>query len=162
MTVTVRRAEPAEFEAVGRILVEAYGRDGQLNENGYAEELADVATRAAVAEVLVAADASGTLLGTVTFTRSGTPLAELSGPGEAEFRMLAVAPAAWGRGIGAKLAEACIDRARELGVSAIVISTRDFAITAQAIYEKLGFVRRPERDWAPLPGVNLLALRLDL
>jgi ribosomal protein S18 acetylase RimI-like enzyme len=86
----------------------------------------------------------------------------VSGPGEAEFRMLAVAPAAWGRGVGELLARACIARAREVGASAIMICTRDFATTAQKIYERLGFARVPERDWQPMPGVNLFALRLEL
>src|SRR5262245_7023164 len=99
MTVTVRRARPEEFAAVGEISVAAYERDGQLVGSGYAEHLADVAARAEVGEVYVAVDEGGELLGSVTFTLPGTALAELSGPGEAEFRMLAVAPAAWGRGV---------------------------------------------------------------
>jgi hypothetical protein len=28
---------------------------------------------------------------------------------------------------------------------------------AHRLYERLGFTRLPERDWAPLPGVNLMA-----
>jgi hypothetical protein len=33
---------------------------------------------------------------------------------------------------------------------------------AQAIYARLGFVRRPERDWEPVPGVHLLGFALAL
>jgi hypothetical protein len=33
---------------------------------------------------------------------------------------------------------------------------------AHRIYERLGFTRIPERDWSPVPGVDLLAYRLDL
>jgi ribosomal protein S18 acetylase RimI-like enzyme len=161
-TVTVRPARPGEYEAIGKITVAAYERDGQLNGNGYAEHLADVAARAQASEVLVAVADDGELLGSVTFVLPGTPLAELSKAGQAEFRMLAVAPSAWGRGVGALLAQACVDRARELDVSAIVICTRSFATVAQAMYEKLGFVRVPERDWSPGPGVELLVLQLDL
>jgi hypothetical protein len=33
---------------------------------------------------------------------------------------------------------------------------------AQHLYEDAGFVRLPERDWSPAPGVNLLAYGLAL
>jgi hypothetical protein len=44
----------------------------------------------------------------------------------------------------------------------MVICVRDFTERAHRLYAGAGFVRRPELDWAPLPGVNLLALRLEL
>ncbi|WBC17814.1 GNAT family N-acetyltransferase [Micromonospora sp. WMMA1998] len=161
----VRRAEPADFPAVARLTVAAYEADGQLKgENGYAVVLADVAGRAETGEVLVAVDEStGAVLGAVTFVLPGTPYAELAGPGEAEFRMLAVDPAAQGRGAGAALARACVARAVELGCTAVVICVRDgMAAGARRLYDRLGFVRLPEKDWSPLPGVELLGLRLAL
>ncbi|EEP71527.1 GCN5 N-acetyltransferase [Micromonospora sp. ATCC 39149] len=161
----VRRAVPADFPAVARLTVAAYEADGQLKgENSYGVVLADVATRAQTGEVLVAADgATGEVLGSVTFVLPGTPYAELCGPGEAEFRMLAVDPAAQGRGIGAALVEACLSRAAAQGCSAVVICVRSgHAETAHRLYERLGFVRTPERDWSPLPGVELLGLRREL
>ncbi|MBM0239460.1 GNAT family N-acetyltransferase [Micromonospora sp. ATA32] len=161
----VRRAVPDDFAAVARLTVAAYEADGQLKgENGYAVALADVASRAAAGEVLVAVDeATGEVLGSVTFVLPGTPYAELSGPGEAEFRMLAVDPAAQGRGAGAALVSACLSRATELGCAAVVICVRGgFAVPAHRLYERMGFVRTPERDWSPLAGVNLLGLRIDL
>ncbi|WP_431974148.1 GNAT family N-acetyltransferase [Micromonospora haikouensis] len=161
----VRRATPADFPAVARLTVAAYEADGQLKgEHGYGVVLADVATRAESGEVLVAVDAAtGELLGSVTFVLPGTPYAELSGPGEAEFRMLAVDPAAQGRGVGAALVEACLSRAAALGCSAVVICVRGgLAEAAHRLYERLGFVRTPERDWSPLPGVDLLGLRREL
>ncbi|SCE94575.1 Ribosomal protein S18 acetylase RimI [Micromonospora coriariae] len=161
----VRRADPCDFPAVARLTVAAYEADGQLKgEHGYGAVLADVSTRATSGEVLVAVDeATGAVLGSVTFVLPGTPFAELSGPGEAEFRMLAVDPAAQGRGVGAALAEACVDRAAELGCTAVVICVRaGMAVSAHRLYERLGFVRFPEKDWAPVPGVDLLGLRLEL
>jgi ribosomal protein S18 acetylase RimI-like enzyme len=163
--LVVRRADPADFAAVARLTVAAYEADGQLKgENGYAVTLADVATRAETGEVLVAVDeATGEVLGAVTFVLAGTPYAELSGPGEAEFRMLAVDPAAQGRGAGAALARACLSRAAEQGCTAVVICVRDgMAASAHRLYSGLGFVRVPALDWSPLPGVDLLGLRLDL
>ncbi|WP_030490396.1 GNAT family N-acetyltransferase [Micromonospora chokoriensis] len=161
----VRSAESADFPAVARLTVAAYEADGQLKgEHGYGEVLADVSTRAASGEVLVAVDeVTEAVLGSVTFVLPGTPFAELSGPGEAEFRMLAVDPGAQGRGVGAALVEACVDRATELGCTAVVICVRaGMADPAHRLYARRGFVRSPEKDWTPVPGVDLLGLRLEL
>jgi hypothetical protein len=32
--------------------------------------------------------------------------------------------------------------------------------SAHRVYERLGFSRAPERDWQPVPGVDLIAYRL--
>lgn len=162
--VTIRTAGPEDYPAVARLTVAAYQADGQLEAgNPYRETLADVAGRAGAGELLVAADPdTGDLLGAVLFVRPGSSFAELSGPDEAEFRMLAVDPAAQGRGVGEALTRACLDRAAAAGCRAVVISTRDFAEPAQRLYARLGFARIPERDWSPLPGIQLLALRREL
>ncbi len=102
------------------------------------------------------------MLGSVTFVLPGTAYAELSGPGEAEFRMLAVDPAAQGRGAGEALVQACVERATALGCQAVVICVRSFSEPAKRLYARLGFARVPERDWSPFPGVDLEALRLPL
>jgi ribosomal protein S18 acetylase RimI-like enzyme len=163
--VLVRAATPADFDAIGELTVAAYGADGQLEgEHDYATHLRDVANRAGAGELLVAVDADddGSVLGAVTYVLPGSPYAEISRPGEAEFRMLAVAPAAQGRGVGAALARACVERAREQGCDAVVICVRDIAATARRMYDRLGFTPIPDRDWSPYPGVFLVALRLDL
>jgi len=117
MTLLIRPATPADFPAVARFTVDAYREDGQLaGDHGYDKKLADVETRAEAGVLLVAVDdESGQVLGSVTFVLPGTEYAELSGPGEAEFRMLAVDPAAQGRGAGEALVRACLERARALG-----------------------------------------------
>jgi len=162
MTVRTRPATEADYAAAGSICVEAYREDGQLA-GDYGRMLADVAGRANDTEVIVAEDnASGELLGCVTFTLPGRPWSEVSEPGEGEFRMLAVSPKAQRRGVGTALVSACMAHAVALGCTAIAICTRDFNDKAIAMYERLGFVRIPERDWSPLPDVKLIAFRLDL
>ena len=158
----MRPARPGEYDEIARLTIEAYREDGQLGaEHGYEQILADVAGRAGHGELLVAV-LDSRLVGSVTFVLPGTRYAELSRPGEAEFRMLAVDPAAQGRGVGLALARACVARAREEGCASVVICTRDFAAGALRLYERLGFVRAPELDWMPAPSVQLLGLRLDL
>jgi ribosomal protein S18 acetylase RimI-like enzyme len=159
----VREARPADFDAVARVTVDAYDADGQLDgETGYETVLADVASRAEAGTLLVAVDETGQILGGVTFVLPGSPFAQLAGLDEAEFRMLAVDPAAQGRGVGEALVRECLRRAAAHGCSAVIISTRSFATSAQRLYQRLGFSRAPERDWSPMPGVDLLALRYEL
>jgi GNAT superfamily N-acetyltransferase len=162
--VTLRHAQPEELAAVGELTLAAYVADGYLVEDDfYADELLGAAHRAAEAELIVAVDPAGhELLGTVTFALYGSHYAEIAKPGEAEFRMLAVRPGARGRGIGQALARWCVDRAREQGCAAIALSSLAEMHTAHRLYERMGFVRLPERDWAPTPDVSLIAYGLDL
>jgi len=76
--------------------------------------------------------------------------------------MLGVAARARGRGVGTALTVRCIERTRELGLARIVLSSATYMTTAHRMYERLGFVRLPERDWSPIPGVDLYAFTLDL
>ncbi|MFY1690056.1 GNAT family N-acetyltransferase [Plantactinospora sp. WMMB782] len=160
----VRVAEPADFDAIARLTVAAYRADGQLDgEHGYEQVLADVPARVDAGELLVATDpATGEPLGAVLFVLPGSAYAELCGAGEAEFRMLAVDPLAQGRGVGKALVRACLDRARAQDCSRVVICVRSFSAPAHRLYDGFGFVRTPDRDWSPAPGVDLYALRLDL
>jgi len=166
--VILRLADPSdavEIAVVGALTVDAYLADGYLGgaEDGYAGHLRAAAERARDAELAVAVDeASGAVLGTVTYCRSGTPWAEVSGDGEAEFRMLAVAPTARGQGVGEALATWCIDRARADGCHAVVLSTLPVMHPAHRIYQRLGFVRTPERDWYPQPDIQLITYQLEL
>lgn len=163
--VRVRPAVEGEYEAIGELTVDAYELSGQLSaeSNGYRDELVNVAGHAREGEVLVAVQPDGEVLGSVLFVLPGSAYAEVAAPGDAEFRMLAVAPRAQGRGVGEALVRACVDRARAVGARALVISARDFMETPLRLYRRLGFVRIPERDWSPVPGVvSLVALRLDL
>ena len=74
--------------------------------------------------------------------------------------MLAVAPATRGRGVGEALVRICLDRFRDDGCRGVVISTLAEMAAAHRLYERLGFVRDPERDWSPLDGVDLIAFRI--
>ncbi|MEU5532438.1 GNAT family N-acetyltransferase [Streptomyces sp. NPDC020362] len=168
MDLVIRLAAPTEYAALGELTAQAYLQDGLLDfgeSDEYLGELRDVAKRAAAAEVLVAVRDT-TVLGGVAFVPSGGPMADIAAPGEAEIRMLAVAAAARGQGVGEALVLACIDRARSTpGCTGIVLSTQRTMHSAHRIYERLGFLRTPERDWNPLPhldDITLLTYELTL
>ncbi|KUO17004.1 GNAT family N-acetyltransferase [Streptomyces dysideae] len=165
MDIAIRAAKPTEYETLGEITAQAYLQDGLLSfgeSDWYLGELRDVAKRASAADVLVAAQ-NGQLLGTVTYVPSGGPMADLARPGEAEIRMLAVSRAARGRGAGEALVRACINRARVAdGCTGIILSTQRTMHAAHRIYERLGFVRSPERDWNPIPGDEFTLLTYEL
>ncbi|MEU1264254.1 GNAT family N-acetyltransferase [Streptomyces cellulosae] len=160
MDIVIRPVTAGEHAELGGITAQAYLGDGLLDfgeSDTYLGELRDVAKRAAAAEVLVAV-ADGTLLGGVTFVPGPGPMADLAEPGEAEIRMLAVSAAARGRGAGEALVRACVDRARALGRTRMVLSTQRSMHAAHRVYERLGFTRNPARDWNPLPEVDDILL----
>jgi ribosomal protein S18 acetylase RimI-like enzyme len=159
MDFTIRPARPAEFAALGEVTAQAYLADGLLDfadADPYLDKLRNVRSRAEHTEVLAAvADADCEVLGGVAFVAPGSPYADVAGPGEGEFRMLAVAPAARRRGVAEALVRACLDRARERGLERLLLSTHPKMLTAHRLYARLGFVRVPGRDWAPVPGATL-------
>jgi GNAT superfamily N-acetyltransferase len=162
-TLLVRVARTDELAEVGAVTVAAYRAAG-MAVGDYADELVDTASRAAAAELLVAVESTGDrrVLGTVTFCPAGSRYRELARADEAEFRMLAVRPDAQGRGIGRALTEACVDRSRAHGFRALVLSTPTGAAAPHRLYESMGFVREPDRDWSPVAGVCLIAYSLAL
>jgi ribosomal protein S18 acetylase RimI-like enzyme len=158
----VRRVRPEEFEAAGLVALHAYRVDGFNVGGAYDETLCDVAGRVQEADVLVALADDGAIIGTVTYASATSPAAELATADEAEVRLLGVSPAASGRGVGEALVRACIERAHAAGVRQLVLSTQPPMHSAQRLYERLGFVRSPARDWSPVPGLTLLVYALEL
>lgn len=88
------------------------------------------------------------VFGAVVLATQGGPLSMHTKKGEVEFRMLAVAPSARGRGVGEALVRACLARAARPPHSAhsMVIWTQPEMHAAQELYARLGFLRVPERD----------------
>jgi ribosomal protein S18 acetylase RimI-like enzyme len=159
--VIVRVARREEYGLVGDLTVEVYVHGGLVSPaSSYVGTLRDAADRAAKAELLVA-EVSGEVAGAVAYCPPGSPYAELAGPDEAEFRMLAVREKARGKGVGGAMVQACAERARAAGLSGLRLSTQRNMDSAHRLYERMGFVRTPDRDWAPVPGVDLLTYALS-
>jgi ribosomal protein S18 acetylase RimI-like enzyme len=168
--MVVREILDDEAGVAGELVVAAYRAledSPPVDDEGYAAELREVARRASEAVVLVAVDeaaaADQAVVGCVTYVPEETsPLAEDLRPREAGLRMLAVSPLAQRRGVGRALVEACVDRARRDGKERLFLHSGTWMRGAHRLYESLGFRRVPERDWAPEPGIPLLAYALEL
>src|SRR5689334_12346167 len=118
MPYTIRQAMPGDAAAINQLCVEAYaefesvvGRDNWLQMR---EGLASAYDLAALGELLVAEDAGG-VIGVVLYIPPGRSDGRSIPQAWATIRMLAVAPASRGQGIGRRLAEACVSRARRDG-----------------------------------------------
>lgn len=159
--VVVRRARPEDLAAAGEVTVAAYAEFTAGPDDHYVALLRDAARRDREAELWVA-ERGGEVVGTVTLAPEGSAWREIGEPGEGEFRMLAVAPAARRQGVGEALMQLVLDRFRELGAGAVVLSSLAEMTAAHRVYERLGFRRAPDRDWSPLPHVHLVAYRLEL
>jgi GNAT superfamily N-acetyltransferase len=167
VALEIREARTAaEVEAAGRVTVAANAEFAPADPDGpfsaawarYLAEMADAAARAAQGTLLVAVE-DGQVVGTATLYLG--PGSMQWRPGDAMFRLLAVDPAARGRGIGRALFQACLDRARAAGKRRMALHTTEWMATARAMYERAGFKREPEGD-LELPGVTIIAYAADL
>ena len=154
--MVIRLARPDEYAAVGELVVGVY--ESVIPGLGeYADELRDVAKRIASGAQVWVAEVDGALAATVTYVPGPGPYAEFDDPDGAGIRMLAVLPTFQGRGIGEALTRACIDQARLDGRRRVYLHTTLWMEAAQRMYVRIGFLRTPELDWEPEPGVKLLA-----
>ena len=159
--LAVSPAGPGDFDRIADLSVRVYVGGGLASE-GYTSDLADVAGRASRAELLVVRDDNGHVVGSVALVLSGDFGEVTTSDEEAAFRMLVVDPAAQGRGLGTLLVTTCLDRARAAGKRRMVIATGTRMTAAQRLYERLGFTRLPERDWSPVPGIDLIVYSREL
>ena len=165
--LTIRDCRNEDRQAVRDVTLAAYREFASVLPapfwNSYEQHLRTALAEEGPAERIVA-DRDGEILGSVLLYppavnayRGGAP-----STGWPEVRLLAVAPAARGQGVGTALMEECIRRARCAGASALGLHTMDAMKTAVRMYERMGFVRLPQTDFTPAPGVLVKGYRLDL
>jgi ribosomal protein S18 acetylase RimI-like enzyme len=156
----IRDARPGEMPEIGELRLAAYQRGGHLSpDSEYVPRLRELGADGE-GDVLVA-EINGRLAGTVMLQyppHAGQVVQEAD---EAEIRALAVSPEGQGRGVGRALVEAAIGHAVGRGVRHLVLCTLPGMRTAHRIYERAGFHRLPDRDWAP-GGDSLLVYGLRL
>jgi ribosomal protein S18 acetylase RimI-like enzyme len=165
-SLLIRNARPDELDNVSLLLKVAY----QQYENiirpeawqSYLEDIMDVRSRLGQADLIVA-ELDHRLAGSVTLYLDGSHSFPEAWPtGWAMVRLLAVHPEYRHQGIGRALMEECIRRCRQAKVAVIGLHTTEAMDIARQMYERIGFVRFPESDFHPAPGVTVMAYRLQL
>lgn len=153
--VEIRTMRAGEASVVGALTLAAYDASGVRMEGEYRRWLAAPQRRRdRVSALLVAVDA-GVVVGTVTFVTAQDPEFEhRPRDGDCGFRMLAVAPNAWGRGVGSALLDDCVARARTAGCRRMVITSMEWMTRAHTLYRQHGFQRRPDLDVRYPSGVG--------
>ncbi len=151
----IRLIRDDEVDAVAALTVAAYTSAYEINER-YLEEVGRVAERVATQQVWGAFDAqTAEILGTVTTPLPGRRLSDFAQAEDMDFRLLATAPVARGRGIGRALVEHCAEQARSRGASRLVLHTGEFMNLAVGLYESMSFERLTsvEENFPYPPGV---------
>lgn len=152
----IRKALPAEYEVVGELTVSAFDQTLAFGQTDpYRTVLMDAAHRAVAADLLVAVEASGRIVGTVTSSPHGTDYADIARPGELEVRMLATAPDRGRTGVGRRLMAAVHQRGSAEHFDRVVLSVISTNAVAINFYRGLNYARVPSRDWEPVPNVIL-------
>lgn len=155
VTPRVRPIRAAEYPAEVALLDAAYGAGPYAAElagdPGWERSVSDVAGRDADGQVIVVEEA-GRLLGAASVLRPESSHAKLASAGEAELRLVAVAPEAQGRGIGESLVRAGLEVALGWGRSAMRLDT-GVRNPAQRLYARLGFEHTVDLD-ARLAGTG--------
>ncbi|MBE4908452.1 GNAT family N-acetyltransferase [Bacillus luteolus] len=114
---------------------------------------------------LIVAEIDGKILGSVALFPPKTDAYEgfIEQLEHAEIRLLAVSPAARGKGVASALIQDCIERTKAKGYDAIGLHTGDFMESAMALYERIGFERLPKYDFEPAnDGIIVKAFRLKI
>jgi ribosomal protein S18 acetylase RimI-like enzyme len=141
MNIHIRSFRPADADAVNLIAVAAY----QQYQNVFidwresAVFFAETARLAGEVDLLVAEGAGNEILGSVGYVAPGRSREDMFEPDWAVIRRISVTPLAQGRGIGRRLTEECIGRARQDGAPVIALQTSTVMKAALAMYFALGF-----------------------
>ena len=154
LAVEIREIREDEVDALADLTVRVYEAIDATEGGEYIPHLRDVAGRMKSCTVLVAVE-DGAVIGGVAYVPGPGEWSDRAEEGEAEFRMLVVDPDAQGRGVGEALVKACMDLAASSGRERLVLLSNHMMVPAHRLYERLGFVRTPERDWFISEDVDL-------
>lgn len=165
-SIALRLAEPADFPAIDALAVAAWQvlRPGYdpAQWDGMVAAVGKMSRLAGAGELIVAcpADAPQRLLGAVVYLPPGASNPTIFPEGWPSIRMLVTAPEARQQGLGRRLTEECIARARRDGAACIGLHTSPAMTVALPLYLRMGF--RHDRDLPPIAGAPYARYCLNL
>ncbi len=155
--IFIRRCQTNEHAQIGQMLVDAYaklpGMPQPCDQPEYYDMLANVGKRDGnpAIRVFVAANERDVPVGSIDFITDmrhyGTHSLATSVPDAAGVRLLVVQPDWRGFGIGNALTRYCIEHARTLHKSCVILHSTRVMRTAWSMYERMGFERFPHIDF---------------
>ncbi|NKE71654.1 GNAT family N-acetyltransferase [Candidatus Manganitrophus noduliformans] len=164
----IRDAKESDREAIREVTLAAfqeYAAQMPVHWEGYRQGISATLANVEPAEQIVA-EREGMIVGAILLYPAGSVYSPPNNPPMTrawpEMRLLAVAPAARGSGIGAALVRECIRRARRSGSQALTLHTSDVMRVAMRMYERMGFVRDPELDFRLSEAVTVKGYRFNL
>ena len=158
----IRPFARADTEAVNAVALSAFAQYEGIYQDWetLARSVGSMATLADQAELILAEDGDR-VVGAVAYCPPGSqPRADFFEPEWPIIRMLVVEPSARGKGVGRRLTDQCIERAKRAGAPLISLHTSPAMKVALAMYSKMGF--ELERDVAPRFGVPYAVYTLAL
>ncbi len=164
--LVIRDAQPEEEDDISLLLRDSYQQYESLippeRWKNYLADIMDVRSRMDDSELIVA-ELNRRLAGCVTlYLDTSKSFPEAWPAGWAMVRLLAVHPDFRGRCIGHALMDECMRRCRQAGTKTLGLHSTEIMEVARHMYERMGFIRVPEYDFHPAPGVTVLAYRLQL
>jgi ribosomal protein S18 acetylase RimI-like enzyme len=154
----VRPAKEADASEIARLWIDVFVREQGIARPPWSES--DVRAAAVTGDLFVA-EHRELVIGAVALVPHGAGLASITRAQESQVLWLAVEQSSRRSGVAAALMERCTASARDRGDAAIVLWTRSSMGSAQILYERLEYVRTPDRDTVP-GRERQLAYRLAL
>ncbi len=165
-SLVIRDSQPEELDDISLLLRDSYQQYQNFIPTKrwklYLEDIMDVQSRIGESDLIVA-ELDHRLAGCVTLYMDGSKsFADAWPEGWAVVRLLAVHPDFRGKCVGHALMKECVNRCRQANIKVIGLHTTEIMEVARGMYERMGFVRVPEYDFHPAPGITVMAYRLQL
>jgi GNAT superfamily N-acetyltransferase len=160
-TVTIRAYAPADREPVNALVLAAWQELALVMPDfaSLAPRLTSLTEKAADSEVIVA-ELDGQLAGAVAYVSAARPRPDFFDPAWPMVRLMSVLPSARGHGIGERLLDECLVRARRDGAPCLALHTTLKMAAAQRLYLRAGFEK--VRDLPPQYGVPYVLMNKRL